>query len=240
MSALVSQAVDTIIANTIAVVEGTGSYTGVPGAYSHDEALALTVTADSGSTTTIVDAASSYAADRWVKARAPSFFALCTSATNAANVNKARKISAWAQATKTFTVGAFPAAVSAGDTFSVLEGFRGVVDGADEDAELDRRFTVRVDPGEPLSYYGTGSRTLKADLVLTLSLALAGKHDSGRRSAMTNAEILRSAVAMPAHWEATYTRAIMTDGSKVEIDTDDGRSVVTITWAMLYRIALGF
>lgn len=247
MTALISQAVDTIIANTIAVIEGTGSYTGVPGVYSHDEALkgtspsALTITATGGSTTTVVDSSRTYDADRWVKTRAPSFWLLCATATNGANVDAARKISAWSQSATTFTVGTFPAAVSSGDTFYMLEGFRGSVDGSGDDAHQDRRFVVTMEPGETTGYYGAGYQSVRSELVLSLSLAVAGKHVSAAKAALTNAEILRSAVAKPAHWESTYTRAIMTDGSSIKLgEQSSDRITAEIRWPIIYRMAVAF
>jgi len=248
LSALVAQAIDTIIANTIAVVEGTGSYTGIPGVYSHHPELEgaspsnLLITATSASTTVgIGDNTRTWEADKWTRTRAPSFWALCVTATRSANVDAARKIGAWAQATTMLTVGAFPANITAADTFRVLEGFRSAVDGNGEDAALDRRFTVAIEPGKHTDFYGLGYQTVRSTLVLTLSLVKAGKVDNARRSAVANAEILRYAVAKPAHWESTYTRAIVADQSEVAIDeTLPDRNKVTIKWPILYRMAQTF
>jgi hypothetical protein len=243
VSALVSQAIDAIATNTYYVIEGTGSYTGVPGVYSNADELrgaGLTITATGGSGKTgIVDSAKSYASDKWVKTRAPSFWALCLTATNAANVDAARKITAWTQSSTMLTCTAFPANITAGDTFKILEGFRGVVDGGGEDTDGDRRFTVELEPGEISDIHGAGTRTAKGELVVTVRFADTNRQVSQMRCAVDNAEILRNAIADRSHWETNYTRAIFVEGSKISIDAE-GVTTVKVSLPIVYRYNLGF
>ena len=246
MTFLWDQAPDDIIAEVAAAIEGTGSYTGIPGVFSHDELLsgtqpsALTITATGGTAkNTIEDTSRTYASDRWTATRAPSFWLACATATNAENVGAARKISAWTQASTTFTTANFPANITAADTFYVLEGFRHVVDGGGEDVVLDRRFTVEVEPGESIDLYGSGYSTTKGTLLVSLSLDAANKSVSSRRAAFTNGEILRHSVARRDNWESTYVQAVFLEGSKINVETeDDGRSVVEIRWPIHYRLSM--
>jgi len=246
VTALAQQAIDGIITNTVAVIEGTGSNTGIPGVYSNDPLLIggspsnLTFNCTGGTAkNTIAYSSGSYASDRWTATRAPSFWLLCTSATNSANVSAARKISAWSQGSKAFTTANFPANITTGDTFYILEGFRSVADDVEADAVLDRRYSTWVEPGEPIDCYGGGNRIVTGTLALDLTIKSSGRMTNARKSAYANGEILRTAILDRDNWESTYTRALLPEGSSVELDeSEKTRIVVQIRLPIRYRYAM--
>ena len=116
MSHISSEAVGSICEHYSDVIEGgttwrgSGtSFRGIPGTYSNDPGLRsaadtpLTSTG-SAATTTFAVSGGSWESSRWVKADTPGFFAVCTSATNAQNVDAARRITGWNNTTKVATL----------------------------------------------------------------------------------------------------------------------------------------
>lgn len=246
MSSLYQSAVDAIITNTIAVIEGTGSNVGIPGVYSSHRllsggapsALTFNCTGATGKTT-VEYTSGNYSSSEFVKTRAPSFWLLCTSATNSDNEGAARKISAWSQSSTEFTVSAFSQNITTGDTFYVLEGFRAAEDDTESDMAEDRRFNVTVEPGEPIDSYGSGTRTTTGELIIDLHLPSNGKSTTFRKSAMANGEMIRSAVMGRTNWESTYTRALLPSGSSIDIDQDSELVRVTIPIIYKYTLSIG-
>lgn len=258
------QAHSAILDNYADVIEGGNgwasgtSYRGIPGTQPNDPELKngneSSVTASgNGTTTTVVYASGAWASDRWVKNDTPGFFLLCTSATNAANVNAARRITGWALATTTFTVDAFPAATTSADEFTVLQGFKRLPNGleidSDEptvgaDAGFDRFFQLRMQPGTQIEYFGGGVATYQTELELSLRFLKHGREHDAIAAVLENMAIIRQIIckgASPDHRDGTYTRALIPTGSGAEIIADDiNKVVVRDSFTLLYRIDLTY
>jgi hypothetical protein len=163
VTALVAQGLAGIF-NTLAdAIEGGNTwrgsgtaFKGIPGQYSNDKDLPLTVTATKGTTTTVEDWASTWSPSKWRPLNNPPYFLLAASGT-AANVGQHRKVASWSQSTPNDT----------GISMSVEHGSG---NGAGDTA------TVRVQ-NEPSDFYydgkrikinGTGGATVTVDLVATI------------------------------------------------------------------------
>lgn len=263
-SGIFQQALAAILDNYADVIEGGNawrgsgtSYRGIPGRQSNDQGIRedadTPLTADSNGTTTTMVVASTYSWDssRWAKTDTPGFFLLCTSATNAVNVNAARRITGWNNTTKTFTTDAFPAATSDDDVFTVLQGFKRLPNQLDiESAETeapdgyDRMFSLRAAAGEQLEYFGSGKATYKTELELRLRINKYARQHDAIASAFENASIVRQALCMsgsPDHRDGTYTMALISTGAQVTETKNDARKIVLLDkLALIYRIDLSY
>ena len=260
MSHISSEAVGSICEHYSDVIEGgttwrgSGtSFRGIPGTYSNDPGLRsaadtpLTSTG-SAATTTFAVSGGSWESSRWVKADTPGFFAVCTSATNAQNVDAARRITGWNNTTKVFTVDAFPAATASGDVFAIRQGFKRIPNGIDiqdeADGGFDRFFHLTATAGEPLEWFGGGNITYKTTLELRLRfLKYARAHDLVA-AAMENLAIIRPIICrggLPDHRETSYTRALVPIGGASKIETDDKTKVVVVdSYDLIYRVSTNF
>jgi hypothetical protein len=254
MTAIAQQAVASILDNTANVIEGSGSYTGIPGVYSNDELLkgsvpsnlSITATGATGKNT-VAYSSGVYDSDRWVKTRAPTYWLLCYSATDNGNVSAARRVTAWTQSSTEFTVSAFPENLATGDKFYMLEGFRRMVDGVDIESDgegisrgFDRRFHVTMEVGETLPFYGSGVRLYSSLLSIRVRFEKYKKAQTIAASVLENMRLIRDAVALRAHWESTYTKAIIADVGDTDVDEDDDKAVGTATLGCIYQVALTF
>ncbi len=263
MSHVSLQALGFIVDNYADVIEGGNAYRGsgtshygIPGTRSNDKGLRdgddtpLTATAG-GSTTAFTVSGGSWATERWVKEFTPGFLALCTSATNSDNENKARRITNWNDTTKVFTVDAFPSATAADDVFSILHGFKRIPNNIDimADAEkfehgFDRFFHLRALPGQQLDWYGASGHTYQTILELRLRILKYAREHDAVASALENLAIIRSVItrgANPDHRDGTYTRALVPTGQQAEIEHEDGYKVVALDrYELIYRLDTTF
>jgi len=249
MSHISKQAIGSILDHIAAVIEGDGQR-GIPGTYSADELLrasggvTFAATGVTGATTIELDSAT-YAADRWTSTDGPGFWLVCTSAADQANVDAARKISAWDQATTTFTVAAFPANLSIADEFEILQGFKQLPNGIDIEGHLesgfDRSFRLEAEPGTVQPYYGMNTRTYLTQVTLRLRLLKHGRDRDIRRAAFENARCLVDAVTLRQNYEDIYTRSMDAVGSEVTLATDDDdKVVVEVSFQLQYRVQTNF
>jgi hypothetical protein len=256
------QAIKAILDNYSDVIEGGNtwnsgtSFRGIPGRQSNDNDLRqgndtpITMT-HNGSTTTAKYTSGDWEESRWVKNDTPGYFLLCTSATNAANVNAARRITGWNNTTSIFTVDAFPAATTASDVFTVLQGFKRLPnqlaieleDGGPEHG-YDRMFTLSAIPGAQLDYFGAGKISYKTTLELTLRILKYGREHDAIASAFENLAIIRGIItkgASPDHRDGTYTRALISTGEAMEIVTNDTNKIVAVDkYILIYRLDTTF
>ena len=263
-SGVFQQALGDIANNYADVIEGgttwrgSGtSYRGIPGRQSNDPGLrtgtdgSITQSAGTGTTTAVFYATGDWPNDRWVKTDTPGFFLLCTSATNADNVNAARRITTWNNTTKKFTVDALPSATTAGDVFTALHGFKRLpnqldIEAADTEAAdgYDRFFSIRIEPGQQLEYFGSGKATYKTELELRLRINKFGRHHDAAASALENLAIIRPIIckgASPDHRDGTYTMALIPTGNHAEKIKDDARKIVyKDSYTLIYRIDLTY
>lgn len=255
------QALKSIIDNYADVIEGgntwrgTGTaYRGIPGRLSNDRGLRegddTPLTQNAAGSTTTVKIASTYSWDssRWVKNDTPGFFLLCTSATEAANVNAARRITDWNNTTKTFTVDAFPAATSSGDIFTVLQGFKRIPNQLDilkDDlggiVGIDRMFHLRALPGAREGWYGDGTQQYRTTLEIYLRMLKFGREHDAEAAALENLSIMRSLLprgANPDHRDGTYTVALIADeGQQPEKAIDDVSKIIARdSYTLIYRV----
>lgn len=254
------QALGSILDNYADAIEGgttwRGSgtaYRGIPGIGSNDPDLRsgddTPITASgNGTTTSVVYASGTWAASRWARTDTPGYFLECTSATNAANVSAARRITAWTLGTKTFTTDAFPAATTSGDVFTVLQGYKRLPNqfdiSTDADEGLDRMFQLRASVGEVLEYFGNGKMTFKTELEVLVRFLKAGREHDAIDSALTNMAIMRPVLtkgSSPDHRDGTYTMALLpTDGDIDEVINDSKKIVLRDKYVLLYRVDTTF
>lgn len=230
---------------------GSGTaFTGIPGALSNDDGLRTgsdaSVTASSnGSTTSLPYSSGDWDNTRWVRDDLPPYFAICTSATNAENEAKARKITAWDNSGKTFTVAAFPQAISSGDEFTIAEGFKRILNDRDKEETqmkgLDRTFALNAEVGDDIGFTGRDRRSFRTDLEIRLRVLKHHREVDARKSAMRNALIIREALGKQANIDTTYLRAIFSSEGSQSVDTDDqDRVTIVITVPMVYSVANSF
>lgn len=257
-----SQAVGAILDHYADVIEGGNGwnsgtvYYGIPGRYSNTQwirdgsgdSLTAAATVDSA---TLEVAATTYASNRWVRANQPSYYVLCTSATQAANVNKARRITAWDDPNDQFTVQAFPAAITDADEFTVLEGFKRIpntVDINDEEegqpAGYDRFFDLELHPVRALDWYGSGVQTWEGRLVVVLRLLKHARVHDWRSSFVENLTILGNAIASSQsgqeHRDGTYVRTLEPPLEAPEVRVDDRAKIVAaLELRIRYRVERG-
>lgn len=255
---ILTQALSSIFDNYADVIEGGNSYrgsgtayTGVPGTQSHLH-VANTIdsfSASSGSTTTAVAPSSigTWTNGDMVKADNPPLFLLATAGT-ALNVGAARKISAYAPSTRTFTVAAFPAAVAASDTLYLREGFRRAPDDwdirdddvADSDA-YDRFFQLEALAGKRLPWGGLSVEVYETVMEVRLRLTKHSRSRKARDSGFENLSFLRSALCRSTHRDGTYTLVLdsMAAGPELVID-DKSKIVVADRYRLVYEVSAAF
>jgi hypothetical protein len=186
-----------------------------------------------------------------VKTDTPGFFAVCTAATNVANVDAARRITGWDNTTKVFTVDAFPASLAVGDVFAVRQGFKRIPNGIDIEAEgtrfahgFDRFFSLSAMPGEQVDWYGNGTATYKTTLELRLRFLKYGRAHDATAAALENLAIIRAAItkgASPDHRDGTYTLALLPQGQSADVVSEDTQKVVVMDrYDLRYRISTTF
>lgn len=232
------------------------SYYGIPGRYPADWGLRTgtdtPLSADAAGSTTVVQVANTYSWEetRWVKTRAPGFYLLCTAGADAAQ-QKARKISAWDNSTKQFTVDAFPTAPGATGEFTVLHGFKrlpNTVDIFDDengvDGGYDRFFDVELDSGKRLDWGGDGYATYEGQLRVVLRLTKYGRLYDWKRSVIDNLTIITTTLNSPLsgqdHLDGAYARLLSPPDGTPDIRVDDAQKVVAaISMRLVYRVARG-
>jgi hypothetical protein len=246
-----------IIDNYSDAIEGGNSYrgsgtayNGICGAYSHNEHEDTAITATSGSTTTIVDTAfSDSVGSAAVRTDAPPFFALCSSqATLTRNTGAARKITAYATGTNTFTVApAFTDAVAATDVFALKEGFKRAPDNIDINGDgeaaggFDRFFRFEMMPGKLAGWFGNGREQYESTLEIQLRIMKRSRDRNAVSSAMENVLMFRSILPRGAHRDGTYTQNLsaMAEEPKI-LDEDEQRVIVSDKYAITYRVSADF
>lgn len=255
MAHLSTNSLGDILDNYADVIEGGSaysgnSYNGIPGTQSNDPGLRTgsdgSITASgNGTTTTIVYASGTWDASRWDKDTTPQFYAVCTGATNGANVGAARRITNWTLGSTTFAVDAFPAATTSADAFIVRQGFKRLPNGIDieDKAETgwDRFFRLDVTgAGDDLGYYGADTATHRTTMTLRLRMLKFGRDVDARAAVFENLAILRRGLVKGAHRETTYTRALTTAGRESIVKDDDHKIVVSQQFELIYRMNLTF
>jgi hypothetical protein len=219
------------------------------------------VTADSpltvltGVSTTVFSIAGAYSWEnaRWVKENTPSYWMHCTTSSGAGspNLNCARKISAWDNTLKRFTVAAFPSTPTALDVMEVLQGFKRIPNGVDIESDnegiqggFDRFFSLSALPGKQLGYYGKGVATYETELQLKLRMSKAFRQHDSIASVLENLAIIRPILCRgsnPDHRDATYTIALLSqDGSAEVIKDDKYKTVALDRYKLLYKCSSDF
>jgi hypothetical protein len=258
-----SQDVGAILDHYADVIEGGNAYNGgtayygIPGRYSNtqwlrDGTYSTLTSGGNGTTTTIVMANTTvHPANRWVRDKLPSYYALCTSATNAANTNKARRITAWTANTYTFTVQAFDAATQEADEFDVLEGFKRVPNGLDindadegQAAGYDRFFDLELMPIRALGWYGAGQQTWEGTLTVVLRLLKHARVRDWRRSFVENLTIIGNVMSSnqsgQEHRDSTYVRTLEPPQGAPEVRVNDRAKIVAaLDLRIRYRVQRG-
>ncbi len=255
---ILTQSLSAILANYADVIEGGNSYrgsgtayTGIPGTQSHLHVVKEIdgFAASSGSTTTAVAPSSigTWVNEDFVKTASPPLFLLATAGT-ARNVGAARKVSAYAPSTRTFTVAAFPEAVAAADTLAVREGFKRAPDDWDLNDDdvaasvaFDRFFQLAALPGRRLAWSGAAREVYETTLELRLRLM---KHDRSRKakdSALENVLFMRSALTRGAHRDGTYTQVLHALDTDPEVLVDDKTKVIVADrYRLTYAVSSSF
>jgi hypothetical protein len=253
MGHIATQNLGTLLDHFADVIEGGNSYNsgssynGIPGRDSNDPGLrtgsdgSVTASGD-GSTILLPYSSGTWAADRWEKSNTPGFFAVCTSATNIANIGAGRRITAWDLTNTRFTVDAFPAAIKSADVFTILQGFKRLPDDIDIEADAenhsgsDRMFRLSVpNEGEEIDFYGKGLATFKTELHLRLRLLKYDRDRSARQAMWSNLAILRAALTAPAHRSVDLLRHLAPSGS-TDITEDRTKIVGLMRFTIAYRI----
>jgi hypothetical protein len=208
-----------------------------------------------GVSTTVFSVASAYSWEqsRWVKENTPGYWMHCTTSTGAGapNLNCARKISAWDNSTKRFTVAAFPQTPTATDVMEVLQGFKRFPNGMEIDADhslvdggFDRFFSLSALPGKQMGYFGKGMATYETELHLKLRMSKSFRQHDSIAAAFENLAIIRSLItrsANPDHRDTTYAVALLADGGGTEIVKDDKYKTVAMDkYRLIYKVNTEF
>jgi len=261
MAHAASQDLGSILDHYADVIEGGNaynsgtSYYGIPGRYSADPGLRsgddTPLTAVAAGTTTSIEVAGTYdwAETRWVKERSPGFFLLCTAGADAA-VDKARRITAWNNATKRFTVDAFAVAHGDAAEFTALQGFKRLPNGVDVFSDdtgveggYDRYFSLSLMPGARLDWGGDGTATYEGELIITLRLLKHGRLHDWRRSLIENVTMLGGTMSSSAsgqdHRDGTYVRFLSPPESKPSVEEDTTKLVAALPLRIRYRVQRG-
>jgi hypothetical protein len=257
MAHVSSQAIGYILDNYADVIEGgttwrgSGtSYAGIPGTQSNDSFLRdyTTITATAaGSTTAIVASAVDAASERWERGNTAGFFLRCDTGADG-STDYARRITAWNNTTKTFTVDAFPVAPGDAATFTPLQGFKRLPNGIDIEASgtamqsgFDRYFDLSLISTAQRDMNGGGYETHDGELVVRVRFLKYSQLHKIRESAAENMAILRSVIQRGDHRDGTYVRAIRPPESAPEVVTDDAEKLVLAQrFPITYRIVRTF
>jgi hypothetical protein len=249
VTALVSQGLEGIFDTLADAIEGgttwRGSGTafkGIPGKYSNDLRLAddspLTVSAAVSASAFKV--ATLWRSDRWVTLNGAAYWVLDHHAEH-------RKVTAYNATTGQFTVGtAFSNAPQVADTLTVLQGFKRLPNGIDiETAEgaaegFDRSFHLEADAGKRTEWSGSGDWLLETVLRLRVRFLKFGRLHDWVASAMTNMAILRAGLARTIHYETTYMRALIPDGTVRVVHDDNNKLVTEDAFRLFYRLDTSF
>jgi len=128
----------------------------------------------------------------------------------------------------------------------VLQGFKRLPDNVPPDVEgdgWDRFFSLSLDRGERLEWFGNGIQTYKGTLELRLRIIKYGRHHDAVASALENLAIIDAVItrgADPDHRDGTYTQALIPEGAP-EIETEDQTKVVAVAkYGCVYRIGSEF
>jgi hypothetical protein len=241
---------------------GSGTvYLGIPGHYSHDEGLEsgadtpLTVVENTALSPTTFDVAPSYSWPtlRWVKDETPRFWAHCTTVSSP-NYDQARQISNYnnshlATDGKTraplFTVASpFTHVPVAGEVYEILHGFQHIAHGVEVEKDYptvqggyDRFFSISVDQGKILEYYGAGVQTYTGMLRVKLRILKYGKSHDAEKSVLENLAIIRSILTRGELRDGAYVRALLPTDGKVETLKEDGEKIVAVdSYPIVYRV----
>lgn len=253
MAHLSSQNVGVILDNYADVIEGGSAYrgsgtayTGIPGRRSNDFGLRVdgedSFTATGTPTTTVVPYSSGdWEQSRWVKDNAPGYFLVDDTG------EEARRITAWDNTAKEFTVGeAFTTAPANGATIAIRQGFKRLpnnVDIFDEDtgsAEgFDRRFDLELVPSGRAEFYGSGLETWQGELTLRLRIERHSRLHDYRKSATENAVLIASALQRTAH-SGDYVRALLPMQSPPAVEATAQVAIQTIVLPIWYRFTRAF
>lgn len=255
---ILTQSLSAILSNYADAIEGGNSYrgsgtayTGIPGTQSHLHVVKEIddFAASSGSTTTAVAPSSigTWTNEDMVKSHTPPLFLLATAGT-ARNVGAARKVSAYAPSTRTFTVAAFPAAVAADDTIALREGFKRAPDDWDLNDDdiagsvaFDRFFQLSALPGKRLAWSGASRELYETTLEVRLRLM---KHERSRKakdSALENVLFMRSALTRGTHRDGTYTQVLDALDTNPEVIVDDkSKVIVADRYRLVYAVTSSF
>lgn len=254
---VLTEDVTAVLDNYADAIEGGNSYRGsgteykgVPGVESAAAVISDvgTITVDGSSDTDTVGwtSATNFESGRLVRSYGPPLFALCGSATNEDNEGAARKITSWGSAS--FDVSpAFPAAVSAADTFTLREGFKRAPDKWDLEAddvgtpgEFDRFFQISSLPGSRMGWYGNNLQHYQTEMELRLRIL---KRNRGRRaidSALRNLLLLRTILTRSEH-RGSFVQVLRAEETEPEIQSEDATKVVVLDkYQLQYRINAEF
>ncbi len=248
MTALVSEDLASALDNYADVIEGGNtyrgagdSYKGIPGLHSSDEKLlrdgynSITVSGD-GTTTTIPYASGNWPSTAWVKAMTPGFWAVDSN-------DEHRKISAWDNTGKAFTVAAFTTAPLTADTILIQQGFKRIPEGQSLISMVsgyDRFFELGVESnGEDEGYSGAGVATYRVPMTLSLRLLKYGKDQLSHARVLTNLKILTEAMLRGEH-RSGVVRALMSSGAGSIAEEDANKVIASQTFALVYRVSTVF
>ncbi|HJW75787.1 MAG TPA: hypothetical protein VJ787_08990 [Thermoleophilia bacterium] len=263
MSTIYDNAVGSILDNYADAIEGGTAYRGAGTAYhgiagtqSLDELASTTLTEDAGGSATLLTADDLGDVQGALLARGdtgPPFFVLGAGGT-AANLGAARKIAAFTasaagppETPATYTVAALPAANNAGDTYTVLEGFKRSPDGADLRAggdaseAWDRFFDLRARPGTRDGWYGNGVQQFTTVLDLRLRLRKAARQRNAAAAVFENLLRLRTVLARGDHRDGAYTQVLLISEDAPEIESETDTMLIAVDhYRLIYRVSSTF
>jgi hypothetical protein len=248
MTALVAEDLASALHNYADAIEGGNSYRGsgtsykgIPGLHSSDEKLlrdgysSITVSSN-GTTTTIPYASGSWANADWVKTNTPGFWAVDSN-------DEHRKISAWDNTGKEFTVAAFTTAPAQNDTILIQQGFKRVPEGMSlmtMASGYDRLFELRTDGnGVDEGYSGAGVATYRVPMILAVRLLKYGKDRTSHACVLTNLKILTEGLLNTTH-RSGVVRALIADGAGSVAEEDSEKVIAEQTFDLIYRISTVF
>jgi hypothetical protein len=146
-----------------------------------------------------------------------------------------------------FTVAAaFTNSPAAADTVTMLQGFKRVPNGVDIEADegasegYDRVFHLLADAGKRAEWSGSGAWLFETQLKLRVRFVKFGRLHDWTNAAITNMAILRAGLARTIHYETTYMRALIPDGSIDITHEDNNKLVAEDTFRLFYRLDTSF
>lgn len=255
--ALLEQSLSEIRDNYADVIEGGNAYAsstnykGIAGTQSHDELAGESITADSGASKTTFTQNDLAATRNMVRTDTAPLYLICATATNAANVGAARKVTGFSSSAQITVSPGFPENVTTGDTFTVRQGFKRASERVDLEGEeqdeirnkYDRVFQIRIGSGIALPWYGNSIETYIAPFTVRLLITKRAKHDKALDSAMENMQLIRSIIGRGEHRDSTskFTQLLDVEsgGPDVEID-DTSKVIIADTMSITYRTDSAF